>query len=422
MSKEQQTQHQMSPDCARSAAVLDALAWGVERKQHLPDVLRSLPMYTGVLGPFPGLFSPLKPFIRLLFWPAAPLWFLPLLIIGVVVSRMLGAGMFVAYIAILPLVILPLLVPIGRLRWSWNLTNLCTDLEAGRPLGEALEANLRRHYPGYVFAAISQAEEAGILESALPRLAEKIRYQREVAKSRSLPMNYTMIKILATAYVMVFISIVIMPKFEEIFKDVLGPDAVLPFVTQLMMGSSRSLFLLLIILLLCAFFTVLMCTRIPIVGPWIAGKVPFLKRDQHRQELAEASGSMATFLEQGLSMEEAADASFASTRNHNLFTKMNMFADKVREGVPWRDAWSQAGLGTEAEQWVLKNAEIREQPAAAFRQLQAWAKDDIDRVSRLLFRWLDPLTTVLFGAIIAAIVLGMFLPLIELVKSLSNAV
>lgn len=422
MSKEQHRQHQMSPDCARSAAVLDALAWGVERKQHLPDVLRSLPMYTGVLGSLPRLLSGGKPFIRQFFWSADPLWFIPVLLVGLGVSRMFGAGVFVAYIAILPLVIIPLLVPIGRLRWSWNITNICTDLEEGRPLGETLEANLRRHYPGYVFAAISQAEETGTLETALPRLAEKIRYQREVAKSRGLPMNYTLIKILISVNVMIFMSIVILPKFEEIFQDVLGPDAALPLASQWIIASSRSVFMLLLLLLIGILFTVLMCARIPIFGPKVARKIPWLKRDQHRQELAEASGSMATFLEQGLTMEEAADWSTTATRDASLIAKMGAFTDGIRAGTPWRDAWAEAGFGTESEQWILKNAELRERPAAAFRQLQNWAKDDIDRVSRLLFRWLDPLTTIVFGVIVAVTVLGIFLPLIELAKGLSDAV
>lgn len=233
-------------------------------------------------------------------------------------------------------------------------------------------------------------------------------------------MNYTLIKILMSIYVIIFISIVVLPKFEMIYRDVLGDDAVLPLASQWIMSSSRSLLMGLVLFLLGILFTVLMCSRLPLIGNRVARHIPWLKRDQHRQELAEASGSMATFLEQGLSMEEAAEWSTTSTRNRRLIAKLGKFTDEIRAGNPWRDAWAEVGLGTEAEQWVLKNAEIREQPAAAFRQLQTWAKDDIDRVSRLLFRWLDPLTTVVFGAIVAVTVLGVFLPLIQIARGLSG--
>lgn len=118
------------------------------------------------------------------------------------------------------------------------LSNITKDIEGGTQLGDAFGK-----YPGVfddVYVNMVKAgEEGGILDEILKRLALQVEQNASMKKRIKSAMTYPIVILSITVLAFFGIMFGLMPKISKILTDLGGPDAKLPFYTQMLLDVSE---------------------------------------------------------------------------------------------------------------------------------------------------------------------------------------
>lgn len=120
------------------------------------------------------------------------------------------------------------------------LDTVIVDVEAGSPFCDALAKHPAVFSDVYV-NMVRSAEAAGILDDVLNRLASQQEKSATIRKKIKSAMSYPIV--LAVIMVVAFFGLMIfvVPQIGKIVKDLGGPNAELPLITQFMLGLSSFL-------------------------------------------------------------------------------------------------------------------------------------------------------------------------------------
>lgn len=111
------------------------------------------------------------------------------------------------------------------------------DVEAGTPLADALSKYPNTFNDVYV-NMVRAGEAAGILDDILKRLAMQQEKNATMRKKIKSAMTYPMVLVVITIVAFFGLMIFVIPQIGKIIKDLGGPDAQLPLLTQIMLGIS----------------------------------------------------------------------------------------------------------------------------------------------------------------------------------------
>ncbi len=114
------------------------------------------------------------------------------------------------------------------------------DVESGTPLADALGKYPNTFNDVYV-NMVRAGEAAGILDDILKRLAMQQEKNASMRKKIKSAMTYPMVLVVITIIAFFGLMIFVIPQIGKIVKDLGGPDAELPILTQIMLGISDML-------------------------------------------------------------------------------------------------------------------------------------------------------------------------------------
>lgn len=117
------------------------------------------------------------------------------------------------------------------------LTEVIKDVEGGMPLGDALGKHPDTFNDIYV-NMVRAGEAAGILDEILKRLAGQLEKASAMRKKIKSAMTYPMVLMTITVLAFFGLMLFVVPQIGNILKDLGGPDAELPMITQIMLGIS----------------------------------------------------------------------------------------------------------------------------------------------------------------------------------------
>lgn len=117
------------------------------------------------------------------------------------------------------------------------LEDIVRDVEAGSALADALEKHPSAFNDVYV-NMVRAGETAGILDDILKRLASQQEKTASMRKKIKSAMTYPMVLVGITIVAFFGLMFFVIPQIGNIIKDLGGPDAELPALTQMMLGIS----------------------------------------------------------------------------------------------------------------------------------------------------------------------------------------
>lgn len=117
------------------------------------------------------------------------------------------------------------------------LVNVIKDVEGGAPLGDALAKHPKTFSDVYV-NMVRAGETAGILDEILKRLALQQEKNATIRKKVKSAMTYPMVLLFITVAAFFGLMLFVIPQIGKIIKDLAGPDASLPPLTEGMLGIS----------------------------------------------------------------------------------------------------------------------------------------------------------------------------------------
>jgi type IV pilus assembly protein PilC len=304
-----------------------------------------------------------------------------------------------------------------------GLEEIVQDVRGGTDLSSAMAKHPRIFEDIYV-NMIRAGEVSGQIDEILIRLAE---YQEATAKLRGQiisAMTYPVISLILIGGIVMFLLLVIIPKFKEIFKS-MGVE--LPLLTQILMDTADFLLTKWIIWVPGSIGLVIgitMWSKTPLGRrqvDWLKLSVPIFGPLFKKVALSRFSRTFATLISSGVPILGALEI-VASTSGNVLIEEVVLEAsESVRQGdtlaSPLADkpklfppmVTRMIAIGEKSgalEQLLMKISEFYDQQV----------EQSVEQLTSLI----EPLMIGIMGVIVGGMVLAIFLPIFELQKQLQQ--
>ena len=296
--------------------------------------------------------------------------------------------------------------------------NVTEEVEAGAPLSEAMG----RHptvFDGLYTNMVKAGEAGGELDVILSRLAGFMEKSERLKKRIKGAMIYPAVVFTVTMAILMLIMIFVVPKFEQVFKQMpqLGE---LPGLTQALQGFSNFLknewyIVLGIVILLVVLWKLFKATevgrrvidrmklRLPIVGPLVRKII-----------VARFSRTFGTLIASGVPILEALDICQHTAGNVVMEESLASVRESISEGGTIAEPLGESGIFDDI---VVNMIDVGEETGELDKMLIRVADnydDEVDVAVGGLVSVIEPVLIVFLGGAVFLIVLGLFLPLLKL--------
>ena len=292
--------------------------------------------------------------------------------------------------------------------------------------GKRLSESMRPHdrvFDGLYCNMIKAGEEAGIIDTILQRLSVYIekndRIKQQVKSALVMPAVILVVAFVVIGGILMFI----IPKFKEIYE---GSGKALPFLTQLMLDISdfvRSKWYVFF-----AFFAGTIGGLMYYVSTKEGKKnfdiflirAPLIGDVVKKSAVARMTRTLSTLLSSGIGLLEAIDIAASTSGNYVIEKALTECKDAVTVGKPFHVPLSrQKDLPVLVGQMVG----IGEQSGSLDQMLGKVAdfyEEEVENAVRATTQLIEPLLMVFLGAIIAVIMVAMYLPVFTMGDTIST--
>jgi len=340
----------------------------------------------------------------------------------------------------------------GRLKNS--LMDVCDEIESGSTLSEAM-AKCPKAFDRLYVNMIKAGEAGGALEIILRRLAEFQERAETLKRKVKGAMIYPIVVVSVAVGILVFIMLKIVPAFRKIFEDF---DTELPAMTEMLITLSNWVasywFLIPAIPLGIWLFVKLVCKfKVGRFG-WdlFTIQIPVFGQLLEKNTMARTSRTLGTLVASGVPILEALNIT-RETSGNAVFERMyGKIYDSIREGEtiaqPMKE-YSKPGFNAiTAFFWflfvggplgvllylvkinnrivddlVVNMVDVGEETGELDTMLYKVADtydEEVTVLTESLVSLLEPLMIIVLGGMVGFIVIALFLPLIDLIQTLSG--
>ena len=304
------------------------------------------------------------------------------------------------------------------------LNGIGENIAAGGTFSESLT-----QYPkifDHLYVNMVKAGEAGgVLEVVLGRLAEFAEKSEKIKNKVKGAMIYPIVVLVAAIGITAFLLVAVIPKFQQVFNDMLG-GAALPPITQFVIDASG--FVQhngLQIFLAVVAFVVLM----KIVGKTEKGayffdvlklKMPVTGTLTQRSAVSKFTRTLGTLLSSGVPILQSLTITRDTTGNRVLTEAIQNVHDSVKEGESMTQPLSQCKV---FPPMVVSMVEVGEETGALADMLTRVANtydDEVDNAVAGMTAAIEPALIIVLAVVVGTIVVAMFLPMIKIISSVSG--
>lgn len=306
-----------------------------------------------------------------------------------------------------------------------TLSGMGESVEQGSTFSEALALFPRVFSPLYV-NMVRAGEAGGVLEVVLTRLAEFMEKAQRIKNKVRSAMIYPVVVLVAAIGILIFLLLNVIPRFEEIFVDLLG-DQRLPAVTVFVIGASN--------LVKNNIFTVIVSVVAVIVLVKLWGKtgrgrrvldatklrMPLFGTLLRRTAVARVSRTLGTLMSSGVPVLQALSIVRDTSGNAVVADALQQVHDSVKEG---ESMTTPLGNSRVFPDMVVSMVEVGEETGALPEMLIRIADtydDEVDNAVEGLTSVIEPIMIIFLAVIVGTIVIAMFLPLITIITTLGQA-
>ena len=301
--------------------------------------------------------------------------------------------------------------------------SLAESVEGGTTFSEALAQHPKAFNKLYV-NMVKAGELGGVLEIVLTRLAEFAEKSQRIRGKVTSAMVYPAVVLTIAVGIVTFLMLFIVPKFEAIFKDMLGGRP-LPAITQIIMDLSR--FIQGNFLLIAGVLTVLVIgLRFAIRLPGIAAaldsyklKLPLFGDLLTKTSVARFSRTLGTLVSSGVPILQALQITRDTAGNERVSTAIETIHDNVKEGESMVAPMEASQIFPPMVVSMVQVGEETGQLPDMLTKVADVFEEEVDTAVAGLTSLLEPVMIVLLALIVGTIVVALFLPLITIIQDLT---
>lgn len=303
---------------------------------------------------------------------------------------------------------------------------LAHAVEGGSTFSEALALHKKSFNKLYV-NMVKAGEIGGVLELVLKRLAEFMEKAEKIKGKVVAAMFYPVAVLVVAVAILGILMIFVIPKFEEIFDDMLE-GAAMPGFTQLVLGISEAIrfrihyiiggaialwigFIIFSKTKFGRYVLDLVSLKMPVIGP-VLSKVA----------ISRFTRTLGTLVSSGVPILQSLNIVKETAGNMVVANAVSGIHEAVKEGEPITRPLETAKGGI-FPPMVVSMVEVGEQTGALPEMLLRIADqydEEVDNAVGAMTSLIEPIMIVFLAVIVGSIVIAMFLPLITMIEKLGS--
>ena len=304
------------------------------------------------------------------------------------------------------------------------LSGMCEAVESGSTFSESLQ-NYPKIFDNLYVNMVRAGEAGGVLEVVLNRLAEFAEKAAKIKNKVKGAMVYPIVVFFAAIGITSFLLVAVIPKFKDIFNDLLEGKP-LPAITQFVMNGSNlmmhnGLAVLGGVIALVVLFKIFAKTK---TGSYILDvakiNAPMFGSLVRKTAISRMTRTLGTLLASGVPVLQAINIVRDTTGNAVIARAMQNVHDAVKEGESMTNPLAASKV---FPPMVISMVEVGEETGALPDMLTRIANtydDEVDNAVAGLTSVIEPLMIIMLAVIVGTIVIAMFMPMIQIIGTLGS--
>lgn len=303
------------------------------------------------------------------------------------------------------------------------MASLAESVEGGTTFSEALSQHPKAFNKLYV-NMVKAGELGGVLEIVLTRLAEFAEKSQRIRGKVTSAMVYPAVVLTIAVGIVTFLMLFIVPKFEAIFKDMLGGRP-LPAITQIIMDLSRFIqgnFLLIAGVLVVLGVGLRFAMRLPGISAAVDNyklKLPLFGDMLTKTSVARFSRTLGTLVSSGVPILQALQITRDTAGNERVSAAIESIHDNVKEGESMVAPMEASQIFPPMVVSMVQVGEETGQLPDMLTKVADVFEEEVDTAVAGLTSLLEPVMIVMLALIVGTIVVALFLPLITIIQDLT---
>ena len=310
-----------------------------------------------------------------------------------------------------------------------TINNLADAVQGGSTFSESLAQHPKLFNKLYI-NMVKAGELGGVLELVLNRLAEFQEKAQKIKNKVTAAMFYPLIVLVIAIVIMAFLLVFIVPKFEQIFNDMLNGKP-LPALTLFVIGTSNVVKVMFVFpYVFITLFVVVggivgfkMFSKNPkgrIMLDKLALKAPLFGDLTRKSAISRFSRTLGTLVTSGVPILQALNITRDTAGNAIIADAITKVHDSVKEGESIVHPLEASGV---FPPMVISMIDVGEETGQLPEMLLKIAEvydDEVDNAVTGLVSMLEPIMIVFLAVIVGTIVIALFLPLISIIQGMSG--
>ena len=293
---------------------------------------------------------------------------------------------------------------------------IADDIKAGISIADAMRKQKEAFSDLYV-AMIKAGEVGGILDVILERLSTYLEDAEALKGKVKGALMYPTIVAIIAASVTVFLLVVVIPTFQEIFSS-FGAD--LPLPTKILIGISNFLRFYIIFLLIgiaaiiVGFLQYYKTEKGKLKMDDIFLKMPLFGPLLRKVAVAKFTRTLGTLVKSGVPILQALDTVAQTAGNKIIERAILQAKESIREGEKIADPLKKSGVFPPMVIQMISVGEETGNLDTMLSKIADFYDQEVDVAVKGLTSMIEPIVICVMGIVIGAIVIAMFMPMFSL--------
>jgi len=305
------------------------------------------------------------------------------------------------------------------------IADIRTEVEGGNSLSGAM-AKYSRTFSNLAIGLVRAGEVGGVLDETLNKLAVFLEKDLELRRKVKSAMTYPMIVMIAAVGIVLFLMTFILPKFMALFDELgIGRDK-MPKMTLILRDASDFLVHYWYYALaggIIIFIALKFLGRTKVGRRYIdlvKLKLPVFGKLIHKVALSRFASTLSTLLSSGVPILQAMETVAGTVGNEIIAEAVLDARASVREGEEIGTPLKASGMFPPMVVQMISIGEETGSLDAMLAKVSEFYESEVDTALQSLTAAIEPMLIVFLGGVVGFIVVAMFMPLVEIINSLSS--
>ena len=302
------------------------------------------------------------------------------------------------------------------------------DVEGGATLSEAMGKHPKAFDRLYV-NMVAAGETGGVLDVILQRLADFMEKAQSLKRKIRGAMIYPVVVIAFAGFVVGFIMVKVVPKFQDIFEEF---DTELPEVTMMLISASEWFAKgkppgwAIVLITPLALFLIVKLLRQSRGGRYFLDRfymaVPVMGALLRKSAVARFTRTLGTLITAGVPILEAISITRETSGSEVYARALAKVHDAIREGETFATPLRASRV---CDAIVVNMIDVGEETGDLDKMLMKIADnydEEVDVAVSALVSVIEPIMVVSLGVVVGFIIVALFMPLVSLINAVSGGI